>query len=105
VIHRAYVESDLPTRTSRLIICRDHFEATDVLLPDGQWFRIPQGARPPEDIGFKVPDEALEPLARALIETLGESLPSVEGNKVLEEALTVERMRVDRIIDKALGNS
>lgn len=98
----AAFESSMIRRQERLVIYRTlPDQSLEVLDRDGSWVPISENVQLPHDLGFRMPKAAVEAVARACAELLGNDLPSTAEVKVLRESLEVERGRVDRILDRS----
>lgn len=81
------------------------------LMSDGNWLEVDEGAaiayaevdwaKPLP--GIALPAGAVEPLAQAIAEFEGRASHGATEAAVLRESLTVERGRVDRMLDTWLG--
>jgi hypothetical protein len=69
------------------------------LMPDGTWQTVPEGEYI-ADMGVVLPAGAVEAIAVAVAEYQGHTSHADTEARVLREALTVERARVDRMLDR-----
>ena len=82
--------------TVRMFVLREVGDRSEWLLDDGSWLITEQGVVAPPNAGLRLPEEAVDAMAEALHPRAGHK---VEVTR-LEEALAVERERVDRVLAK-----
>jgi hypothetical protein len=93
-------ERDMLRRTVRLVLWRELGDGRiEVFCDDGTVQAIGEHEVGPENAGWQIPHEALPAFAKAL----GHHAPHAVEIKRLEEALKVERDRVDRALASAIG--
>jgi hypothetical protein len=92
--YEAYVRDDFPMRGVRLLIGRPVPSGTEVLFRDGSWKVVGYDEALPDDAGVPMPVGAWEAVRDYVT-------PGVTVGEVvrLTEALSVERARVDRVLD------
>lgn len=90
-------EDDRLMRTVRLVLWRDRGDGSvDVYGPDGTVVNVREDEASPVEVGWRIPREALA----AFAEAVAPFSPSHAEVKGLQEALKIERQRVDRILDR-----
>lgn len=98
---RAILRDEFHMNATRLLVAVERISGhTDFLMGDGSWQSVPHGTAPDIGTGILFPSEAIDAIAQAFHPRAGHEVEV----KRLSEALAVERQRVDRIIDGALGN-
>lgn len=98
---RAILRDEFHMNATRLLVAVERIPGhTDFLMGDGSWQSVPHGTAPDIETGILLPSETIETIAQAFHPRAGHEVEV----KRLSEALTVERQRVDRIVDRALGN-
>lgn len=99
---RARFENPYYDRNVRLHLYREAAPGKiEYLAEDGTWNTIDEGVVPPTSAGLPLPPEAVEAIALAAAETLGNKLPSQAEVAVLREMLTKEQGRVDAVLADA----
>lgn len=92
-------ERDLLRRTVRLVLWRDRRDGhVEVFCDDGTIQTIHESEAGPDNAGWQIPYEALP----AFAEALGKYAPHRVEVERLEEALKVERARVDKVLDRSV---
>ncbi len=99
--YRAQVHAPFGERHARLLVMSTWPGRNEVLLEDGTWQRIDEGVQIPSNAGIPLPHDALEAIAGALADYLGNALPSQAEVAVLREVLAKEQSRVDDVLGRA----
>lgn len=98
---RAHLINESHLRRHRLLIVRRGFPGYVELWNEERWEQYPEGVEFPPGAGIIIPADGLEAVAEAFHPFAGGEREIAR----LEEALTVERMRVERIIEKGLRDA
>jgi hypothetical protein len=96
---QAFHRDEFVSGRSRLFLYRPVGERIDINLEDGTWQTIDADVVEPANAGWVLPRGGWEAIV-ALIE------PDASKGEIqrLEEALTIERARVDRMLDTSTGS-
>lgn len=103
--YRAFVQQDWPRDRAILNLVQVNVGSRDILLRDGaSWQNVPDNIEFPPlgETGIVLPHGSLEPIYRAIADSLGKELPSVAEVSVLREWLAAEQGRTDAVFGKAL---
>lgn len=97
--YRAHVELPIYALNPRLHVWRDRADhRRELLLEDGTWTVVDDAAVIPDTAGIVLPREALQAIGLAILEHLGDRIPSQAEVRVLREWLGIERHRVDVLL-------
>lgn len=98
--YRARIDTaDFVRDAVRIVVAERRGDAYAVLLSDGAWETVQDGAMPAGDVGVVLPIDALEAVAEALQKHLGNVLPSQAEVAVLRQVLAKEQERVDTLFN------
>lgn len=92
----------------RLVVMKRNYDShsTDVLMSDGTWETVPEMEMFPETpertVGLTFPADTINAFVDAVKEFKGDSLDTATEVKVLKEWLTIERTRVENLIQQTI---
>lgn len=105
-MHRVHIVERFATLSYEIWVHRNGPPGqVEVLTNGGEWVAVPQGARPDVEPSLLIPIDALDQLADEIARIRGthKSPDRLEGQLgAVEDALTLERARVEKLIDKML---
>ena len=94
--YRAMIQPPFSLQGVKLLVAEDWQRGMNrVLMSDGTWREISDGAYSDDDAGIMLPFEALDAIEEAIAVYRGNSSHAATESKVLREWLNTEKDRVD----------